>query len=145
MPPLRERREDIPALATHLLNRIVDGQSYRIDPDAVTALTQHSWPGNVRELYHTLERALLVGNGHITAELLRSETGDVSSVNASASGAGQMAFPQNGGFKSAMQYAEKQLLVSALEACSGNKTAAAASLGMKPSTFRDKLAKHGLN
>jgi DNA-binding protein Fis len=51
----------------------------------------------------------------------------------------------DGGFKAAMEYAEKQLLVSALEASGGNKTAAAASLGMKPSTFRDKLVKYGLN
>ncbi len=108
------------------------------------ALTQHPWPGNVRELYHTLERALLVGNSHITADLLRSEIGDNSSMDVSASGACQTAAPQTGGFKSAMEYAEKQLLVSALGACSGNKTAAAASLGMKPSTFRDKLAKYGL-
>ena len=43
-----------------------------------------------------------------------------------------------------MDYAEKQLLINALEACGGNKTAAAQSLGMKPSTFRDKLVKHGL-
>jgi DNA-binding NtrC family response regulator len=139
VPPLRERREDIPALTTHLLNRIVDGQSYRIDSDAVAALTQHLWPGNVRELYHTLERALLVGNGHITAELLRSELGGMS-----AGPIPQATAPQDGGFKAAMEYAEKQLLVSALEACGGNKTAAATSLGMKPSTFRDKLAKHGL-
>ena len=50
----------------------------------------------------------------------------------------------NGGFKAAMDYAERQLLLSALTASKGNKTAAAASLGMKPSTFRDKLAKHDI-
>ena len=49
-----------------------------------------------------------------------------------------------GGFQAAMQYAEKQLLMNALDSCGGNKTAAAASLGMKPSTFRDKLGKYGL-
>ena len=43
-----------------------------------------------------------------------------------------------------MQHAEKQLLISALEACGGNKSAAAQSLRMRPSTFRDRLAKHGL-
>ena len=43
-----------------------------------------------------------------------------------------------------MEFAERQLLLNALEACGGNKTAAADSLGMKPSTFRDQLAKHGI-
>jgi len=50
----------------------------------------------------------------------------------------------SGGFKAAMDFAEKQLLVDALRTSGGNKTAAANALGMKSSTFRDKLAKHGL-
>jgi DNA-binding protein Fis len=49
-----------------------------------------------------------------------------------------------GGFQAAIDHAEKQLLQEALRNSGGNKTAAAAALGMKPSTFRDKLAKHGL-
>ena len=51
---------------------------------------------------------------------------------------------ESGGFKAAMDAAEKQLLVDALRTSGGNKTAAANALGMKPSTFRDKLVKHGL-
>ena len=49
-----------------------------------------------------------------------------------------------GGFQAAVERAEKQLLTSALKACNGNKSAAAAALGMKPSTFRDKLNKYGI-
>jgi DNA-binding NtrC family response regulator len=145
VPPLRERREDIPALTTHLLSRIAKGQPHTIEPDAVALLVQHQWPGNVRELYNTLERALLIGGGHITADLLRVEIGGVPSFGSPTSPGAQEKTPQNGGFKAAMEYAEKQLLVSALEACGGNKTAAATSLGMKLSTFRDKLTKHDLN
>ncbi len=145
VPPLRERREDIPALTAHLLKRIANGQSHSIDPEALAVLTQHQWPGNVRELYNTLERALLIGGSHITADLLRAEIGGVQSFGAETPAGTQRETPQSGGFKAAMQYAEKQLLVSALEACGGNKTAAATSLGMKLSTFRDKLTKHDLN
>ena len=146
VPPLRERRQDIPPLTHHLLQRIADGQECRIDPDAMVLLTQHDWPGNVRELYHTLERTRLIGGGHINSQVLEAEIGGLPSVGwraepAEPAGAAQAA---NGGFKAAMEFAEKQLLVSALEASGGNKTAAATSLGMKPSTFRDKLAKHGL-
>jgi DNA-binding NtrC family response regulator len=144
VPALRERREDIPPLAAHLLQRIADGQRYSIEPDAVSLLTHHPWPGNVRELYNTLERALLIGGGRITAEVLSAEIGGLPSFGARPQAAAAPHSPQNGGFKAAMEYAEKQLLVNALDACGGNKTAAATSLGMKPSTFRDKLTKHGL-
>jgi len=134
VPPLRERREDLPALAGHLLARIAKDRGYDIEPEALALLQRHTWPGNVRELYHSLERAYLVGSGRITAELLAAD-------------ATQFAAPQalpNGGFQAAMDEAERRLLENALKACEGNKTAAAAALGMKPSTFRDRLARHGL-
>ncbi|MFH1924769.1 MAG: sigma-54 dependent transcriptional regulator [Planctomycetota bacterium] len=134
IPALRERLDDVPALAKHLLQRIAKGADYEIDPDAIELLTKHDWPGNVRELFHTLERAYLVGSGHVTADLL---TGEMSEIRSKDAAPGE-------GYQAAMRYAERQLLENALQASKGNKTAAAAALGMKPSTFRDKLAKHGL-
>lgn len=143
VPPLRERREDIPALTEHLLRRLAGSSGYDLDSAAIEILVRHPWPGNIRELYHTLERSLLVGGGQITAELLEAEIGGLPSDREPGLLNGPSG-PAAGGFKAAMDYAEKQLLLNALEACGGNKTAAAQSLGMKPSTFRDKLAKHGL-
>ena len=140
VPPLRERREDIPAIVEHLLRRIAGGEPYRVDPQAVVRLAQHEWPGNVRELYHTLERAYLMGGGHVSAELIEGEIRGLASPESAACDGR----PLRGGFQAVMQHAEKQLLLNALEACHGNKTAAAASLGMRPSTFRDKLTKHGI-
>ena len=134
IPPLRERLEDVPALVEHLLGRIAKDRQFEIEPEAIALLGRHRWPGNIRELYHTLERAYLVGSGRITAGLLAADSGDPAS-------AGPL---PNGGFQAAMDDAERRLLESALRACDGNKTAAATALGMKPSTFRDKLAKHGL-
>ncbi len=134
IPPLRERLEDVPALADHLLARIAEGRPCRIEPEAVAMLERHHWPGNIRELYHALERAYLVGSGHITAELLAADAGQMAAAQA----------VPNGSFQAAMDEAERRLLEGALRACDGNKTAAAAALGMKPSTFRDRLAKHGL-
>mgnify|MGYP000979494492 CR=1 FL=1 len=136
VPPLRDRREDIPELVLHLLWRIAGDRPYQIDPPAVALLESHDWPGNVRELYHTLERAYLVGAGQITADVLSAEIGDVTAQRPAAVTAL--------GFQAAMDQAERELLENALRASKGNKTAAAAALGMKPSTFRDKLAKHGL-
>ena len=134
IPPLRERLEDVPLLAEHLLKRIAGDRPSRIEPDALALLARHDWPGNVRELYHTLERAYLIGGGHITAEVLAAEIGGPDP---------NQRLPV-GGFQAAIDHAEKQLLQDALRNSGGNKTAAAAALGMKPSTFRDKLAKHGL-
>src|ERR1700677_557276 len=66
LPPLRERREDIPALAAHFLDRYAT--RYRravqgLDPAALQAMQQYAWPGNVRELDHTIERAVLMARG----------------------------------------------------------------------------------
>ena len=135
IPPLRQRREDLPELAEHMLTRIGGGdRPCHIDPQALEVLKRHHWPGNVRELENTLERAYLVGTGQITAELLTAEMSGI---------AGQKdASPE--GFQAAMERTERELLENALKASGGNKSAAAAALGMKSSTFRDKLAKHEL-
>ncbi len=137
IPPLRERLEDIPELVEYLLGRIAKEQPYRIDPEAVEMLQRHRWPGNVRELYNTLERALLIGGWHITGDIARHEIRGFEPSAASAE-------PSPGGFQAAVNRTERELLEEALRTCGGNKTAAAASLGMRPSTFRDKLSKHGL-
>jgi DNA-binding NtrC family response regulator len=134
IPPLRERLSDLPLLAEHLLKRIAADRPYELEPEAVALLARHDWPGNVRELYHTLERAYLIGGGRITFDVLTSEIGGPDP---------NQRLPV-GGFQAAIDHAEKQLLQEALRNSGGNKTSAAAALGMKPSTFRDKLAKHGL-
>src|SRR5918995_3612718 len=68
VPPLRERREDIPEMVEHFLSRFVaTNQSpvVSIAPDAMTALTEYAWPGNVRELENVIERVVVVGRGPI--------------------------------------------------------------------------------
>lgn len=64
IPPLRERREDIPALAEHFLEKLsvrLNKKTSLISPEAMQLLTNHSWPGNIRELENAIERALVVG------------------------------------------------------------------------------------
>lgn len=138
VPPLRDRTGDIPPLANHLLRQIAGDEPHAIEPAAMELLQQHSWPGNVRELGNALERAWLIGGGWISHDVLRETLAD------RGSGASSGSESRPTGFKQAMAHAEKQLLLNALEASGGNKTAAAESLGMKPSTFRDKLAKYSL-
>jgi two-component system, NtrC family, response regulator PilR len=140
VPPLRERLEDVPVLAACLLERIAGGKEYRIGPAAAELLQSHTWPGNVRELAHTLERCFLVGGGHITADLLRAEMTGIAAGPPRQAGN----VPHDGDFQATMDQTERELLERALRSAGGNKTAAATALGMKASTFRDKLAKHGL-
>jgi DNA-binding NtrC family response regulator len=66
VPPLRERREDIPILARHFVVRFAAEQKKRppaLPPETVEALVRHAWPGNVRELENAIERALILGDG----------------------------------------------------------------------------------
>jgi DNA-binding NtrC family response regulator len=134
IPPLRERREDVPLLANHLLKRIAKDTAVPLDCDAQEVLQRHDWPGNVRELYHILERAYLVGSGRICKELLLAELDEVA----------QKRPVPTGPFHETIGKTERELLDGALQAAGGNKSAAAAALGMKLSTFRDKLVKYGL-
>ena len=78
VPPLRERMEDLPLLAEHLLEEIAGECVCEVEPGALDRLLQHDWPGNVRELTHALERAYLIGSGHITAELLANEMAGIA-------------------------------------------------------------------
>ncbi len=104
VPPLRERLEDVPALAERLLSRIAKDRRFEIDPAATDALMRHSWPGNVRELYHALERAYLIGSGRISTELL-------SLASHEGPPGGQV---QSGSYQAAMDQAERQLLEAPL-------------------------------
>ncbi len=134
IPPLRERREDISLLTEHLLKRIGKNEATRLEPSAIEVLRRHNWPGNVRELAHVLERVCLVGTGMITANVLLNQIHAVAEKQR----------PASGPFHETIDKTERELLQGALQDAAGNKSAAAAALGMKLSTFRDKLVKHGL-
>jgi DNA-binding NtrC family response regulator len=133
LPPLRERMEDLPHLVSHIVRKISGSEHGLIDPEAAGVLASHRWPGNIRELQNLLQRAYLTGRGVITADEIVRQIGF---------GDGQP--KTNTGFKQRVDRFERELLMNALKAAGGNKTAAARLLGMKPSTFRDKLLKLGI-
>jgi len=133
LPPLHTHLVDLPLLVDHLLKRIAHGQPYSLHREAVQCLLCHAWPGNVRELAHTLERVFLLGNGRITRDLLTPE------MEATHEG-----LAASGRFNIAVNQTEQELLHQALKEANGNKSAAARVLGMRLSTFRDKLKKHSL-
>jgi two-component system, NtrC family, response regulator AtoC len=128
IPPLRERLEDIPLLADGLLERFAGKEYSPVPAEIITKLQSYDWPGNVRELAHALEQAWILGKGRLLSEHFHFSGNSLSGA----------------GLKGAVNRTEQEIIRRALESHYGNKTAAARSVGIKPSTFRDKLRKHGL-
>jgi DNA-binding NtrC family response regulator len=134
LPPLRDRREDIPRLATHFLGEYA--ARYRktvhgFDDDATAAMQTHGWPGNVRELQHAVERAVLMARaGYITSD-------DLGLRAAAAGSAADLA-------AMTMDDAEKYIIRQALARHGGNVVQAAESLGMSRSALYRRIQQHGL-
>ena len=136
LPPLRERREDIPLLAEHFLRRLRGGAApvAGLAPEALRLLLDHPWPGNVRELENSLEHAHVLSRGRtIRPEHLPPE------VAAGAGGAAR-------GLTGAPPHspAERDLLAAALARTGWNRTRAARQLGIDRSTLWRKIREYGL-
>jgi two-component system, NtrC family, response regulator len=138
MPPLRERRDDIPLLADHFLRKFNTDPGVVIDREAMQALLSYGWPGNVRELESVIERASVLRRAAaITrAELpdkLLKEKGGVEDII--------LNLPDEG---ISLEDLEKNLLVKALEKHKGNQTRAAEYLGITRPTLIYRMEKYGL-
>jgi two-component system NtrC family response regulator len=138
MPPLRERRDDIPVLVQHFLKKFNRGSDVRIDPEALAMLTAYGWPGNVRELENSIERASVLKRGDtITpAELpdkLKKEKTSVENII--------LNLPDEG---IALEDLEKSLIIKALEKHKGNQTRAAEYLGITRPTLIYRMEKYGI-
>jgi two-component system response regulator AtoC len=141
LPPLRERREDIPLLAEHCLRRLAT--RFKVAPpplssEAAEALMRHDWPGNVRELQNLIERLMVLeGDGAIQAEAVsRQLEMSVRPLPVSESIKDQV-----GATSGAV---EVQMIRKALEANNGNRTHAAAQLGISRRTLQLKMKRYGL-
>jgi PAS domain S-box-containing protein len=132
LPPLRQRREDIPLLIQHFVtvfNAVQNKRVTGVSPDALGVLAAHDYPGNVRELHNLVERAfVLVSEGPITLEHLPRELVPVSPRPA---GGRRMA--------ETVRTLEAQAIREALERTGGNRLAAARELGVHKSTFFRKV------
>jgi len=138
LPPLRERRQDIPALVQHFLNR--GGRQIILTPAALAALCEHSWPGNVRELENAIERAMVLARGGvIDAADLR-----LRSVEEPASVKWTDLLPVENGWKANLAAVEAALVRRALRLAEGNKSRAAELLGIQRRLLYDKIREHGL-
>jgi Nif-specific regulatory protein len=142
LPPLRERREDIPLLAEHFLKRY--SSEYRrniagLNQEAVDALTNYAWPGNIRELENEIQRLVIQADdsGWVEVEHLSPQLRKVEGTLARIA-------PKKGTLKEMIEQVERWLLAEALREHDGNKTRTAATLGITREGLHKKLSKFGM-
>ena len=159
LPPLRERKEDIPAMVETLIgdmNRKHGCRVTEVSPEVLESLQRHRWPGNVRELRNVLERAvILAGEGTIEVKnlpaFLQNRPAAAASVAPAPGAAAPEAAPVAAGDTDAVRFqigttveeAEKGLILRTLEHTRNNKTRAAEILGISLKTLHNKLKEYG--
>jgi len=135
IPPLRERKEDIPQLVNHFVrkfSREMNKRITRVSPRAMDILQQHSWPGNVRELENAVERAMVVAQEpEIRDTDFALSTRGITADSASLSGG------------RTLDEMEKAHILHVLDECGGNQTRAAEILDIDRVTLHHKLKKYG--
>lgn len=137
IPSLRERREDIPALAQHFMAKYGDGKQ-RLSAGALDKLLASDWPGNVRELENVIERSLLLASGEeLQASEIRIDMGPRSRQTAA-----EPSFLPSG---MTLDEYEQSILKEALKRASGNKSQAARLLGITRNALRYRLSQIGID
>ncbi len=148
IPPLRDRLSDLPTLAGHLLRKLGKKNHKEIravSPAFLEALTRHSWPGNVRELENVLERALILARADVLGpELLPPQLSGLAGAACAAPAPDDA--PDSGPvvLEDAMEDAEREALVRALDTYAGHREKTADALGISRRTLQYKLKKYGL-
>jgi two-component system, NtrC family, response regulator AtoC len=146
LPPLRDRREEIPALAAHFLARYArlrpELPRLTLAPDALEALSAHRWPGNVRELEHAIERAVVLAEG---PEIHEPDLPDLVRATPAPTAERLPAAPDGSlSVKRAIRSLEEQLIRAALERTGGNRTRAAELLELSYRALLYKIKDYGL-
>ncbi|HMD42042.1 MAG TPA: sigma-54 dependent transcriptional regulator [Candidatus Acidoferrum sp.] len=129
LPPLRERKSDIPILVDHFVRKFASSMNKRItrvSPAAMALLDRYQWPGNIRELENAVERAMVVAQG---PELRESDFA--------------LRLPIIGSASRTLEDMEKAHILAVLEECKGNQTLAAELLDIDRVTLHNKLKKYG--
>ncbi|MCF8063251.1 MAG: sigma-54 dependent transcriptional regulator [Deltaproteobacteria bacterium] len=140
MPPLRERREDIPLLAQHFLERFAEANARDIrgfTPRAMDLLLRHDWPGNVRELMNAVERAVVLSRADVI------DSGDLSVVSGRGEALETGEAENDGGTAGvSLEEVERAAILKTLEETGGNKSEAARRLGITRKTLHKKLQRY---
>ncbi len=143
VPPLRERKDDIPLLAESFLHKFLERSKIKkvkdISQKAMEGLISYSWPGNVRELENVIERAVILCKGECIEEedlpeFLHESQRDNSGKNDQSEAS----------LKTALKSSEKEIILRTLQECNGNRKKAAQSLGINRTTLYNKMREYGL-
>ncbi|HWP49845.1 MAG TPA: sigma-54 dependent transcriptional regulator [Candidatus Limnocylindrales bacterium] len=144
LPPLRERKEDIPLLVENFLHRFAQQQRKNIreiSPEAMGLLLNYHWPGNVRELRNVLERAIILAEDSIRPEHLPNFPGSIPSPSLSS----LSTLPFSEAKDKVLSDLEKEYILQALVKSGGNKAKAARALNINYRTLYEKMKKYGIN
>jgi DNA-binding NtrC family response regulator len=137
VPSLRERAEDLPALANHFLDQVAPETGAKVlSSRAMEAMATYGWPGNVRELRNAIQRAAIFGGAVLEPEDLLPE------APLAVSGEGSGRIPIEG---RRLDEVEREVIAVALKRAGGNRRAAAAALGVPKSTLCDRVRRYGLD
>jgi DNA-binding NtrC family response regulator len=144
LPPLRERRDDIPLLVQHFLEKYGEENNKKgleITPDALDLLMEYDWPGNVRELENVIERAVVLSTGpRIDVDLIPENVRTSRRFQMP-----QFVVPPEGiSFRDVITDFEKRLIESTLEAAGGVQKRAAELLHIKPTTLNEMIKRHDI-
>ena len=142
VPPLRERRDDVPILVSAFLERYRMKHAREVEsitPEAYRRLLAYPWPGNVRELQHALERAVLVARGRAIEVADLPEPLQHADAERPSAGIVPSEVPSG-----SLEEIERASILKALESTRWNKQAAAALLGLRRPTLYSKMRKHGI-
>jgi transcriptional regulator with PAS, ATPase and Fis domain len=139
VPPLRERREDIPVLASYLLERLAERwhrKSASLSPEALDCLSRYHWPGNVRELEHELERAVTLAGDAVVIEM--------AFLSPRVANPGPTRPQHTGTLRTARTAFERAYIAQILQANRGNVSHAAKALGISRVMLQRKMKALGL-
>jgi DNA-binding NtrC family response regulator len=145
LPPLRERKDDLPILAQHFLHKYAEENQkgeLELTPEALDVLTAHNWPGNVRELENIVERMVVLSSGpRLGVELIPDHIRRAPAI----AGMPQFVMPPEGiDFKEVITEFEKRLIESTLEAAGGVQKRAAELLHIKPTTLNEMIKRYDI-
>ena len=142
LPPLRERRDDIPILVTHFLDKFAPGGAIHVSQSAMRALMAYHWPGNVRQLENAVERAVALGAGR--QEVDSADLPPEVQGSPQAAAAPFVEFPEEGlDLPGYLASVERDLVHRALDRTGGNRNKAADLLRVKRTTLVEKLRRIG--
>ncbi len=142
LPPLRDRREDLPLLVEHLFQKLTGKEGINIEEGAMRRIFDYNWPGNVRELENAIERCIVLGG----SETITEEALPLSLRARSSNGQGSLAEIPDAGLDldAYLGGIEKEILSKALEKTGGVRKKAAELLGITFRSIRYRLAKYGM-